>query len=76
MHEIRPLVLASLKSLYGYEGTESELTINSTKPEFDGDYTLVLFGFVKQLKKSPEQLGQELGDHLVKIILLFSPDLM
>mgnify|MGYP000922946409 CR=1 FL=1 len=37
-----------------------------TKPEFEGDYTLVLFPFIKQLKKSPEQLGNEIGDFLVK----------
>ena len=63
--EIKPLLQASLKELYGYEAAETELTINTTKPEFEGDYTIVLFSFVKQLKKSPEQLGQELGTHLV-----------
>ncbi|MFI5129399.1 MAG: arginine--tRNA ligase, partial [Chitinophagales bacterium] len=34
--------------------------------EFEGDYTLVLFSFVKQLKKSPEQLGKEIGELLLK----------
>lgn len=66
VQEIKPLVAAALKELYGYEAKESELTINSTKPEFEGDYTLVLFSFVKQLKKSPEQLGTEIGEALVK----------
>jgi arginyl-tRNA synthetase len=66
VNEIRSLVVKSLKELYGYEATEAELTINSTKPEFEGDYTLVLFSFVKQLKKSPEQLGKEIGESLVK----------
>ncbi|MBM3414894.1 MAG: arginine--tRNA ligase [Bacteroidetes bacterium] len=66
VNEIKPLVIQSLKKLYGYETTEAELTINSTKPEFEGDYTLVLFSFVKQLKKSPEQLGNEMGEDLVK----------
>lgn len=64
--EIKVKVAAVLKELYGIETTESELTINSTKPEFEGDYTLVLFSFVKSLKKSPEQLGKEIGDALVK----------
>lgn len=66
VNEIKPLVLASLKELYGYVAAEKDLTINSTNPEFDGDYTLVLFSFVKQLKKSPEQLGNEIGESLVK----------
>ena len=64
--EIKVKVAAVLKELYGIETTESELTINSTKPEFEGDYTLVLFSFVKSLKKSLEQLGNEIGDALVK----------
>lgn len=66
VNEIKPLVIQSLKDLYGYDAAETELTINSTKPEFEGDYTLVLFSFVKQLKKSPEQLGNEIGGALVK----------
>ncbi|HUR67162.1 MAG TPA: arginine--tRNA ligase [Chitinophagaceae bacterium] len=66
VNEIKLLVLKALKELYDYEATEAELTINSTKPEFDGDYTLVLFSFVKQLKRSPEQLGKEIGESLVK----------
>src|SRR5687768_9629957 len=66
VNEIKSLVVRSLKELYGYDTTEAELTINSTKPEFEGDYTLVLFSFVKQLKKSPEQLGKEIGGSLVQ----------
>ena len=45
---------------------EEDLTINTTKPEFEGDYTLVLFSFVKKIRKSPEQLGIEMGEALVK----------
>jgi arginyl-tRNA synthetase len=62
---VQPLMIKALKSLYGQDLKESDLTINITKPEFEGDYTLVLFSFVKQLKKSPEQLGKEIGDYLV-----------
>ncbi|MBL7728765.1 MAG: arginine--tRNA ligase, partial [Dinghuibacter sp.] len=35
--------------------------INTTKPEFEGDYTIVLFSLVKLAKKSPEALGAEIG---------------
>ena len=64
--EIKPLVAKELKNLYGQDFDESALTISNTKPEFEGDYTLVLFSFVKQLKKSPEQLGIEIGEALAK----------
>ena len=62
---IKPLAAKALKDLYGYNISTEDITINSTKPEFEGDYTMVLFSFVKQLKKSPEQLGKELGENLV-----------
>jgi hypothetical protein len=35
--------------------------VNETKPEFEGDYTIVLFSLVKQLKKAPDVLGDEVG---------------
>jgi len=63
---IKPLVVKAIKDLYSIDLKEEDLTINQTKPEFEGDYTLVLFSFVKQLKKSPEQLGKEIGDYLIK----------
>lgn len=66
VHKIKPLICQTLEKLYGQSFAESGLTINSTKPEFEGDYTLVLFSFVKQLKKSPEQLGEEIGQALVQ----------
>ncbi|MBI5372321.1 MAG: arginine--tRNA ligase [Sphingobacteriales bacterium] len=64
--KIKPLIISTLSGLYGQDYHETDLTINTTKPEFEGDYTLVLFSFVRQLKKSPEQLGQEIGAALVK----------
>jgi arginyl-tRNA synthetase len=39
--------------------------VNATKPEFEGNYTVVLFAFVKELKLSPDTLGEALGNHLV-----------
>jgi len=66
VHEIKPLIAKELKNLYQQDFAASDLTINITKPEFEGDYTLVLFSFVKQLKRSPEQLGVEIGEALVK----------
>jgi arginyl-tRNA synthetase len=65
VNEMKPLILKELKNLYGQDFQASDLTINLTKPEFEGDYTLVLFSFVKHLKKSPEELGNEIGKALV-----------
>lgn len=64
--QLKSLIATELSALYGQEFEPAGLTINSTKPEFEGDYTLVLFAFVKQLRKSPEVLGSEIGDALLK----------
>src|SRR5436190_2320488 len=63
--QIRKASKKTLHELYSLTIDEKDIQINETKPEFEGDYTLVLFSFIKQLKKSPEQLGKEIGDHLV-----------
>lgn len=63
--KIRESVNGALMSLYGEQAEGSSFQINQTKPEFEGDYTVVLFSLVKSLKKSPDTLGAELGDFLV-----------
>jgi arginyl-tRNA synthetase len=63
--QVKPLIVKALSDLYSYDTTDNELTVSITKPEFEGDYTLVLFSFVKQLKKSPEALGKEIGEYLI-----------
>ena len=50
---IQSFALQSLSELYGHEFSEKDFQINETKPEFEGDYTIVLFSLVKSLKKSP-----------------------
>ncbi len=63
---ISSLVVKSLSKLYAHEFSEKDFQVNETKPEFEGDYTVVLFTLLKPLKKSPETLGKELGEHIVK----------
>ncbi len=63
--QIKKAVAESLSILYRREFTESDFQVSQTKPEFEGDYTVVLFSLIKQLKKSPDTLGTELGDQLV-----------
>ncbi len=64
-NEIKQATTAAISSLYTVNIPENSILVNATKPEFEGDYTVVLFAFVKQLKKSPDALGQELGGYLV-----------
>ncbi len=64
--QIKQLVIKTLKELYDHDLTENDITVNTTKPDFEGDYTVVLFAFIKSLKKPAEQIGKDLGDHLVR----------
>ncbi len=63
--EIKNIVRTAIVDLYKTEIDESGITINLTKPEFEGDYTIVLFALLKPLKKSPDVLGNELGKFLI-----------
>lgn len=65
VQEIQSAAAAALLQQYGLQLEASGILVNETKPEFEGDYTVVLFSFVKSLKLSPEALGQQLGDALV-----------
>ena len=63
--KIKEAAVESINALYGVSLSAEQILVNATKPEFEGDYTVVLFAFVKQLKKSPDALGQELGTELI-----------
>ena len=64
--QIQAAVINALSSSYNNSFSEKDFQINQTKPEFEGDYTVVLFSLVKSLKKSPDDIGNELGDALIK----------
>ncbi|HEY5368745.1 MAG TPA: arginine--tRNA ligase [Hanamia sp.] len=63
---IQSSAIKSLSELYQQEFSTKDFQVNETKPEFKGDYTIVLFALVKTLKKSPEVLGNELGGLFLK----------
>jgi len=62
--QIKDAAAKAISDLYKVEIKPADILINATKPEFEGDYTIVLFAFVKQLKKSPDALGNELAGYL------------
>ena len=46
--------------------TAEQASVQKTKKEFEGHYTLVVFPFLKISKKNPEQTAQEIGQWLVE----------
>src|SRR3954467_13143395 len=65
-NNIKLITKKAIETLYNATIDETAITVNLTKPEFEGDYTIVLFTLLKPLKKSPDALGNELGKHLVE----------
>ena len=63
--QLKQWVTVVLEESFQYQSKPDALVINTTKPEFEGDYTLVLFSLAKPLKAAPEKLGQQLGDALL-----------
>lgn len=71
--QTRHAVASAIKQLFpDAELNTALISVNLTKPEFTGDYTVVLFPFVKLLRMKPDVLGVQIGDLLVKETGLFS----
>ena len=64
VHQIKVATAEALLQLYEQVLKPEDILVNVTKPEFTGDYTVVLFAMVKSLKTSPDALGQALGSQL------------
>lgn len=57
-------VMASVEALYGAVD-KSQLQLQKTRKEFEGDFTLVTFPLLKLSRKSPEATANEIGEHIV-----------
>jgi arginyl-tRNA synthetase len=66
-HLIKESAVAALQHFYPDQTfTADAVNVNETKVEFSGDYTIVLFPFVKMLRCKPDELGKQLGEFLVQ----------
>lgn len=61
---LQEVIISAIDSLYGQVVTGGQLSLQKTKKEFEGHYTLVVFPFLKMSKKGPEQTAQEIGEWL------------
>ncbi|MHB1922546.1 MAG: arginine--tRNA ligase [Chitinophagaceae bacterium] len=64
---IKSLALQGIGQLFGQHLLAENLLINATKPEFEGDYTLVVFPLTKISQKGPEPTGRILGEFLANL---------
>lgn len=59
------LVIKAVKALYDIDAAPQQVQLQKTRPEFEGNITVVVFPFVKAARKAPAQVAAELGQWLV-----------
>jgi arginyl-tRNA synthetase len=57
-------VIKAVHSLYGLELAEKDITLQKTRKEFTGDFTVAVFPFVRASRKSPEITAAEIGQYI------------
>ena len=68
LETLQNAVAQAVQQLYG-EGVEaSSVQVNATPAEFTGDYTVVIFPYVRLARKAPDVAGAEIGAFLEKNI--------
>jgi arginyl-tRNA synthetase len=63
-HTLQNAVARAIETLYGEAPELAKVQINPTPAEFSGDYTVVVFPFVKLAKKAPDVAAAEIGEWL------------
>ncbi len=64
--KIAQATVAAIKELYGQDVKAETIQLQETRPEFEGNVTLVVFPFLRMSKKRPEETGEEIGQYLVR----------
>ena len=61
---ISEAVAKAVSALYGIDADASKIALQPTKKEFEGNFTVVVFPFVKMSKKKPEDTAREIGNYI------------
>ena len=64
--KIKSKTCEALLELYNFKSDSSEISLQQTRKEFSGDFTIVVFPFLKASAKSPQQTADEIGNYLLQ----------
>jgi len=64
-HSLKVKIAEALHTLYSITVSSVTIKFQETRKEFEGDFTLVVFPFIKESKKSPEITGNEIGEYVI-----------
>lgn len=60
-NKLQNIIIRAIKELYQADVDAAQITLQKTKKEFKGHYTLVTFPLLKISRKNPEGTAQEIG---------------
>ncbi|AJH15901.1 MULTISPECIES: arginine--tRNA ligase [Myroides] len=61
---LTPQIEKAIQQLYG--ATVDKVEYQATRKEFEGDITVVIFPFLRQIKGNPVEIGTKIGEYLVE----------
>ena len=70
---LKQQVKAAVKALYGIDADDKQIQLQKTRPEFEGNITLVVFPFVKLARKAPAQVAEEIGKAMTDSAIVGEP---
>lgn len=70
---LKQQVKAAVKALYGIDADDKQIQLQKTRPEFEGNITLVVFPFVKLARKAPAQVAEEIGQAMTDSAIVGEP---
>jgi len=59
-------LIQAINALYGQSIDSTQIQLQPTRKEFEGDITIVVFPFLRISRKKPEETAQDLGQWLVE----------
>lgn len=66
-HRLEQEIKTAVKSIYG--AILENVELQPTRKDFEGDITVVVFPMLRVVKGNPVQIGQAIGDYLVKNVV-------
>ncbi len=65
-HFLSHYYIQVINELFELSSNPSDIILQKTKKEFEGDFTLVTFPYIKAAKATPEKTGELIGEQLMK----------
>ena len=65
-HFLSTTISKVINELFELSSNTNDIILQKTKKEFEGDFTLVTFPYIKAAKATPEKTGELIGEQLIK----------